>query len=137
MEIPWAAGETNFNPQDTINELGKTALLTFQEVDRTLVDEFGRYLPTGKIILQGTQVKDAYPAADETMGWVVALELDPSGTEAFAEATGRLKDQPIAIFMDEQFISAPIVNDRIDGGNAVITGQANATEAAELAATIR
>ena len=39
--------------------------------------------------------------------------------------------------MDEQFISAPIVNDRIDGGNAVITGQANATEAAELAATIR
>ena len=42
MEIPWAAGETNFNPQDTI-ELGKTALLTFQEVDRTLVDEFGRY----------------------------------------------------------------------------------------------
>ena len=132
-----AAGETNFNPQDTINELGKTALLTFQEVDRTLVDEFGRYLPTGKIILQGTQVKDAYPAADETMGWVVALELDPSGTEAFAEATGRLKDQPIAIFMDEQFISAPIVNDRIDGGNAVITGQANATEAAELAATIR
>jgi preprotein translocase subunit SecD len=137
VEIPWAAGETNFNPQDTINELGKTALLTFQEVDRTLVDEFGRYLPTGKIILQGTQVKDAYPAADETMGWVVALELDPSGTEAFAEATGRLKDQPIAIFMDEQFISAPIVNDRIDGGNAVITGQANATEAAELAATIR
>ncbi len=137
VEIPWAAGETNFNPQDTINELGKTALLTFQEVDVTKVDEFGRYLPTGRIILQGMQVEDAYPASDETMGWVVALKLDPSGSEAFAEATGRLIGQPIAIFMDEQFISAPRVNDRIDGGSAVITGQTNATEAAELAATIR
>lgn len=138
VEIPWAAGETNFNPQDTINELGKTALLTFQEVDKDKIDEFGQYLPTGKIVLQGTQVKDANPAPDQQSGgWVVVLELDPSGVESFAEATGRLVNEPIAIFMDDQFISAPTVSQKIDGGNAIITGQADATEAAELAATIR
>ena len=138
IEIPWAAGETNFNPQDQLNELGKTALLTFQEVDKSKIDENGNYLPTGRIVLQGTQVKDANPAPyEEKGGWVVVLELDQSGVESFAEATGRLIGKPIAIFMDDQFISAPIVSQKIDGGNAIITGQADASEAAELAATIR
>lgn len=138
IEIPWAAGETNFNPQEQLNELGKTALLTFQEVDEDKVDENGHYLPTGRIIIQGSQVKDAYQAPyNDTGEWVVALELDESGAEAFAEATGRLVGKPIAIFMDDQFISAPIVNQKIEGGKAIITGQADANEAAELAATIR
>jgi len=138
VDIPWAAGETNFNPQDTINELGRTALLTFQEVDKSKVDESGNYLPTGKIVLQGTQVEDANPAPNqEGAGWVVVLELDPSGVESFAEATGRLINQPIAIFLDDQFISAPTVDERIDTGSAIITGQKDAVEAGELAATIR
>lgn len=137
VDIPFAAGETNFDPQKTINELGRTALLTFQEVDSTMVDENGYYLPTGKIVLQGTQVKNAYPATNENREWVVMLELDPSGVEFFAEATGRLVGEPIAIFMDDEFISAPIVNERIDGGKATITGQRDSKEAADLAATIR
>jgi len=137
VDIPFAAGETNFDPQTTISELGKTALLTFQEVDKTKLDEYGNYLPTGKIVIQGTQVKNAYPATNENRQWVVVLELDPSGIESFAEATGRLVGEPIAIFMDDKFISAPTVDERIDGGNATITGQRDSKEAASLAATIR
>ena len=138
VEIPWAPGETNFNPQETINELGKTALLTFQEVDVNNVDENGDILPTGKIVLQGTQVKDANPGRDpQTNEWVVLLDLDPSGTEAFAEATGRLVNQYIAIYMDDEYISVARVKQRIDGGSAVITGQADAVEAGKLASTIR
>jgi len=138
VEIPWAAGETDFNPQKTINELGRTALLTFQEVDEDKIDENGYFLPTGRIVLQGTQVKDANPARHPDTGeWIVVLDLDPSGTESFAEATGRLKGKRIAIFMDDQYISAPLVKDRIEGGSAIITGQADAVEAGNLAATIR
>jgi len=138
VEIPWAAGETDFNPQKTINELGRTALLTFQEVDEDKIDENGNFLPTGRIVLQGTQVKDANPARHPDTGeWIVVLELDSSGTESFAEATGRLRGQRIAIFMDDQYINAPLVKDRIDGGSAIITGQADAVEAGNLAATIR
>ena len=59
VEMPWKPGEAEFDPQATINELGQTALLTFQEVDEELVDEDGKYLPTGKIILQGDDVKEA------------------------------------------------------------------------------
>jgi uroporphyrinogen decarboxylase len=33
VEIPFAPGEEDFNPQKAIEEIGRTALLTFQEVD--------------------------------------------------------------------------------------------------------
>ncbi len=137
LDIPWAAGETDFDPQNIIDELGRTALLTFQEVDTSMLDEKGNPLPTGKIVLQGSQVKDAYPATDENRQWIVALELEPSGEESFAEATGRLIGQRIAIFMDDDYISAPLVKNKITGGSAIITGQADSKEAAQLAATIR
>ncbi len=138
IRIPWKAGEKDFNPQKAIDELGKTALLTFQEVDETKKDGNGAYLPTGKIVLQGIQVKNARPETNpETGAMDVALELNDEGARNFEEATGRLIGKPIAIFMDDQLISAPTVNDRISGGKAVITGQRDAVEASNLAATIR
>ena len=41
VEIPWRADEKDYNPQTTIDEIGKTALLTFREVDADKVDENG------------------------------------------------------------------------------------------------
>lgn len=138
IRIPWKPGEKDFNPQKAIDELGKTALLTFQEVDETKKDGNGAYLPTGKIVIQGVQVKNARPETNPQTGAMdVALELNDEGAKNFEEATGRLIDKPIAIFMDDQLISAPTVNDRISGGKAVITGQRDAVEASNLAATIR
>lgn len=138
IEIPWKKGEKDFNPQKAIDELGKTALLTFQEVDENKKTATGAYAPTGKIVIQGTQITDAKVETDtQNGGVVVSLELDSTGATSFEEATGRLKGKPIAIFMDEELISAPTVQNQISGGRAVITGQRDAKEAAELAATIR
>ena len=138
MEIPFAPGETDFNPQKAIEEIGRTALLTFQEVDESKVDENGLFLPTGKTIVEGKDVKNAgvarYPDTGEI---VVTLELNEEGKNKFAEATARLKGKRIAIFMDDNLIVAPVVNEVIPDGNAVITGQRNAKEAGELADTIR
>lgn len=122
VEIPWKPGEAEFDPQATINELGQTALLTFQEVDDELVDENGRYLPTGKIILQGDDVKEAAPQRlQDTGDIVVGLTLTSDAADRFAEATERLVEKPIAIFMDNNLISAPIVSQKITGGSAYIT----------------
>lgn len=138
IRIPWKADEKDFNPQKAIDELGKTALLSFQEVDESKKDDKGNYLPTGKIVIQGAQVKDTGVETDSrTGGVVVSLELNEEGAKAFDEATGRLVGQRIAIFMDDQFISAPVVNERITGGRAVINGQRDAKEAAELAGVIK
>lgn len=138
VQIPWKKGETDFNPQKAIDEIGKTALLTFQEVDENLKDANGNYKPTGKIVLEGTMVTKATPETDpQTGGVVVALELNDEGAKKFAEATGRLIGKPIAIFMDDQLISYPKVESQITGGKAVITNQKDAKEAGDLAATIR
>ena len=144
VEIPWKPGETDFNPQNTLDELGKTALLTFQEVDEELIDDEGNFKPTGKIILQGDDVKNATPQQDtQSGGMLVKLELTREAADKFAEATGRLIKKPIAIFMDGEFISAPIVQSKIVGGDPVITLVRRRSmkeameEAKELADTIR
>ncbi len=53
---------------------------------------------------------------------VVLLEFNNEGEELFAELTGELVGQPLAIFLDGELISAPIVRDQITDGNAVISG---------------
>lgn len=143
VEIPWKQDEKEFDPKKAVNELGMTAQLTFREVDKEKVDEFGNYLPLDdKIILKGNDVVKAAPEVDPSSGRVfVSLKLSDEGAKKFEEATGRLVGEPIAIFMDEQLISYPNVREKISGGNAVIEiGNANRSEATqeatELANTI-
>jgi preprotein translocase subunit SecD len=144
VQIPWAPGETDFNPDKTLEMIGETALLTFQEVEREQTDESGNPLPTNRKVLEGTDVVNAFPVYNEqTKSYEVVLELNDRGREAFAEATKRLMNEPIAIFMDDQFISAPIVQAHITDGRAVITlprrenNREALTEAKDLADTIR
>ena len=67
---------------------------------------------------------------------IVMLELLPQGATKFAEATERLVGQNISINMDEEMISNPRVQTVITGGEASITGMADAKEAVGLAEKI-
>lgn len=117
VEIPWRRGETSFDPQEALAELGDTALLTFQEVDVDLInEETGEYLPTGKIIIQGDDVLEAMPALGQNGKMDVALKLSNEAGKKFQEATEKSIGKPIAIFLDEQFISAPTVQSVIPAG---------------------
>lgn len=135
VRFPWKEGESDFNPEKAIQELGETAMLTFREGNE--VDELG--LPTGvtadNIILQGIDVKSANAYYDQQEGtYGVSLELNDSGKKAFAEATARLAGKGcISIWMDETMFSAPSVNVPITDGHAVITGNFDAEEAISLA----
>ncbi|MGE5612842.1 MAG: protein translocase subunit SecD [Bacillota bacterium] len=144
IRIPWAEGQEEFSPDKTLEKIGRTALLTFQEVDEDKVDSNNKYLPTGKIIIQGTDVLDATPVMNPDTGrMMVDLDLTSEARTKFADATKRLIGKPIAIFMDDEYISAPVVQEHIVDGNAVITlggdktDREAAAEAKELADTIR
>mgnify|MGYP001287974812 CR=1 FL=1 len=143
VEIPWRQDEKEFDPNKAINELGMTAQLTFREVDKEKVDENGNYLPLDdKIILKGDDVVKAAPETNPNTGKIyVALKLSSEGAKKFEEATGRLVGEPLAIFMDEQLISAPTVRQKITGDSAVIEinnpdPNAAIKEATELSNTI-
>lgn len=97
----------------------------------------------GSIILTGTEVESALARTQQdSMGNpenVVALSFNEAGKQAFADATTKAyaNGESIAIYYDEEIVSAPNVISAITDGNAVITGQGTAEEAQRLASTIR
>lgn len=62
----------------------------------------------------------------------VGLEFDTEGAKLFEDITARNVNKPVAIFLDGEIISAPNVNEKITGGQAVISGNFNITEAKDL-----
>lgn len=139
VRFPWKDGETNFDPEAAVKELGETAELTFREGHE--VDELGA--PTGvtaeNVILVGSDIQEAYRAYstdDSGVGqYVVSLTLTESGKEKFAEATTRLYQENgiISIWMDDTCISYPSVNSAITDGHAQITGSFDAESSKALA----
>ncbi len=136
VQFPWQSGDNTFDPQQAVNEIGETALLTFR--DKHEVDSNG--LPMGateNVILTGADVEKAsalYNSQDKE--YIVQLEFKESGKNAFADATERLLNDTISIWMDDVCISYPTVQAHITDGTAVISGGSagfSVEEATELA----
>ncbi len=123
IEIP---GVTDANK--VLTELGKPGSLEFQD-------------ETGKVVLQGTDVKTATAKIIEketgTKENIVELNLTKEGGKKFAEATKANIGKPINIVYDGEVISNPMVNEEITGGQAVISGNFTYEEVENLASTIR
>ncbi len=62
----------------------------------------------------------------------VSLQFDGEGADLFEEITSRNIGKQVAIFLDGEVISAPTVNSKIEGGEAVISGDFNIAEAKQL-----
>lgn len=140
VRFPWQVGETDFDPEAAVKELGEMAQLTFREGTDT-EGEGEDLVPTGAIVLTGSDIKSADPQyrpdpdKEGEYQYVVGLELNPEGKDKFAEATSRLagSSTPISIWMDNTMISAPSVNSAITDGSAVITGNFDAESSKKLA----
>ncbi len=134
VRFPWKSDEVNFNPEEAIKELGETALLTFREGIE--LDDAGK--PSGvtadTVILEGKDIVAATAVLNnETNKPVVSLELTSEGAAKFAEATARLKNKIISIWMDDNLISYPTVNEAITEGKAMISGEFSVQQAKDLA----
>lgn len=84
--------------------------------------------------LSGKQLKRSDVKFDQQTGMpIVGLIFNKEGGDLFAEITGRNVNKAVAIFLDNEIISAPRVNEKIEGGEAVISGNFSVTEARDLA----
>ena len=140
VRFPWKVGESNFDPESAVKELGEMAELTFRKGTDTTTDADGNTVPSGEIVLNGDDIASAksqyLPTEDgKDMEYSVSLELKSSGKEKFAEATGELagSSTPISIWMDNTMISAPTVKNAITGGTAQITGNFDLESSTKLA----
>ncbi len=112
-----------YNSSEIVTSLQTTGELTFED-------------PDGNVILTGSDVTSASAMLDSTNRPVVSLVLNEVGSEKFEKATTEFRGKQITINMDEEELSAPMVNDVITGGEAMITGMKSVDEAQYLAGII-
>jgi preprotein translocase subunit SecD len=88
----------------------------------------------GPSVVEGTNITDANAGTTPATGeWVVSLEFDSEGSEAWAGYTSANVGNQVAITLDGRVISAPTINSAIPGGTTEITGSFNQESATELA----
>ena len=93
------------------------------------------YLVERKSLLGGDQVTRAF-ATFEQNGYEVSLKFTSAGAEIFRRITRDHIHERLAIVLDGEVVSAPVINQEIPNGQAVITGNFTADEAKNLASAL-
>ncbi|MGH7827467.1 MAG: protein translocase subunit SecD [Candidatus Binatia bacterium] len=146
--------------------IGKTALLEFKLVDdtgnieealrsgpppgREILYGYGSredgrlggdkipYLLEARTLMTGEYIVDARVRPPTQLeGPHVELILNSSGARLFEQITGANVKRRLAIVLDNRVYSAPVIQDRIGGGRATITGSFDIKEARDLAIVLR
>ncbi|MBI3077953.1 MAG: protein translocase subunit SecD [Deltaproteobacteria bacterium] len=152
------------DPQRAINLIGKTAQLEFKLVDeqhsleealRGSVPEGSELLyerktdrQTGQVtrtpyllkkraLMTGEGITDARVQLGQFSEPYVSLTFDSRGARAFERITGEHVKERLAIVLDGTVYSAPVIQERISGGRAQITGQFTEDEVRDLAIVLR
>lgn len=109
------------NVSEAIDQIGETPLLDFREVQQIGDSpEQVLFIPTE---LTGRYVTGAQLNFDPTTRKPeVDISFNEEGGKLFEEITGRNVGKPLSIFLDNQEIERPMVNTRISGGKATISG---------------
>jgi preprotein translocase subunit SecD len=134
--------------------IGTTAQLTFQPVvTRTTnaemppgagnelvpsLDEPGTfYVLEQAPVVSGEELVDAQPAFDQNGRPAVNFRFNPTGARAFGDYTAANIGNPFAIVLDNEVISAPVIQSHIPGGSGIITGNFTVEESTNLAVLLR
>ncbi|MBI4085570.1 MAG: protein translocase subunit SecD [Candidatus Liptonbacteria bacterium] len=111
-----------------IKEIGATPLLDFREVEVSgSSTEFIRTNLTGRYITGAQLTFDPNTQAPQ-----VSISFSDDGGKIFEMMTEKNVGKPLAIFLDNQLIEMPTVQEKISGGQAVITGRFTLDDAKKL-----
>jgi preprotein translocase subunit SecD len=153
------------DPERAKEIIGKTALLEFKLVDDTanvedaikngpppgrqlLYGHAGRgegvgtekqaYVVESRPLMTGEYVQDArVRPAQQLQGASVELILNGAGARLFEQITAANVKRRLAIVLDNRVYSAPVIQERIGGGRASITGNFDIKEARDLSIVLR
>jgi preprotein translocase subunit SecD len=148
------------DPQRAVEIIGKTAHLEFRIV-RDDIDPNTKNPPSGvrilpletaggngapqhgalavedAAVLTGDRISNAVPAFDNAGNAIVSLSFDRRGAQIFAQITEANVRKRMAIVLDGRIHSAPVINEKISGGQASISGSFTPAEANDLAVVLR
>jgi len=136
------------DPERIKELLGKTAQLAFRMVTSdksefgndtfTLKDTGEEIVVSKRVIISGDNLIDAKPRFDNiNQEPIVAFTLNRLGSQRFGQATTKNIGKRLAIILDNQAISAPVIQDSITGGQGTISGNFTFQSATDLALLLR
>ncbi|HET6488407.1 MAG TPA: protein translocase subunit SecD [Syntrophales bacterium] len=154
------------DPRRAIDLIGRTALLEFKLVDEehNLEDAMRGNVPAGSILMKGAReggekttgrregmyllkertlltgqsLENAQVKISDRFGEpYVAIKFNPQGARDFDRITGENVNKRLAIILDGAVYSAPVIKERISGGDAQITGSFTMDDAKDLAIVLR
>lgn len=129
---------------EAIKQIGETPTLEFRlqnpDVQAT-PDAQGNVTVNGdpwkSTGLTGKQLKKAIADIQQTgsltSNVIVKLQFDEEGQKLFGDITSNNVGKQLAIFLDGEIISAPVIQNAITNGEAVITGSFTPDQAKEMA----
>lgn len=118
--------------EEAVKQIGRVALLDFREVKITGEGDNQKteFIQTG---LTGRFLKKSQIVPDQTTGQsIIAIDFDAEGARLFEALTKRNIGKPLAIFLDGDLISSPVVQEAISGGKAQISGNMDHNEVRRL-----
>jgi preprotein translocase subunit SecD len=148
------------DPQHFLDVIGKTAKLTFRLVDMSVNPEqalkgqlppddevlYGTekegkrpYVVEKRIMVSGEDLTDAEPGFDSqrTGEPIVTFTFNTRGATRFAQVTSENVGRPFAIVLDNEVVSAPVIQTPITGGHGQISGNFTVQQTVDLAIVLR
>jgi len=96
------------------------------------------FLVKKKSLLTGEYLSDARVNIDQRFNEpYVSITFDPTGAKLFEDITGEYTKKRLAIILDNNLYSAPVIQERIAGGSAQITGSFTLDQAKDLAIVLK
>ncbi|UWQ26305.1 protein translocase subunit SecD [Leisingera aquaemixtae] len=134
--------------------IGTTAQLTFNpvvgrgsdpdaapgmgnKVIPSLDEEGAYYTIEAAAVVTGEDLVDAQPSYDQNGRPAVTFRFNTSGARRFGDYTAENIGSPFAIVLDDEVVSAPVIQSHIPGGSGIITGNFTIEESTNLAVLLR
>lgn len=121
-------------PQRAIDVIGKTAQLEFKILQS--VDKDGNPV-LGPTLMTGDKLAKAQAGYNSNGQIIVSMAFTEEGGKQFEEITSENVGKQLAIVLDGEVKSAPVIKQAISGGDAVIEGINTLEEAKDIALVLQ
>lgn len=126
--------KTDFAQQDNLLPSVEVPTDSAEDLESNISSLSDRVFHT---VMTGADLKTVQVITDPTGEYQVSFELTPNGSNIFRDFTTQNIGESLAIVLDNQVISAPVINEPITDGQGVISGNFDYETSNALAIQLR